>query len=99
MCKSRHVEIVQDAAREWNTEGKGHGGVSGKTGYKYSSSGEFLVQGSTCNLCSLTNTTWHSFQRAAPPGTSRTTSLETKFSTQVVDSLECQVLLWYLIPL
>jgi len=42
LCKSRDVEIVQDASRVFNMGGKDHGGVSGKKGYIYSSSCDFI---------------------------------------------------------
>jgi hypothetical protein len=70
LCKSHEVEIVQDAAGELNTGGNNIGDVGGKKGYIYSSTGDFLVQGSTCEFCCLMNTKWHSLHRAAPPGTS-----------------------------
>jgi len=39
----------------YNTGGKGKGGVGGNMGYIDSSSGDFLVQGSNCEFCWLTN--------------------------------------------
>jgi len=33
LCKSRHVEIVQDAGGVINTGGKENGGAGGKKGY------------------------------------------------------------------
>jgi hypothetical protein len=51
LCKSRDVEIVQNAASVFNTRGKDNGGVGKKKGYMYSSSGDFLVQGATCEFC------------------------------------------------
>jgi len=68
--KSLDVEIVQDAASVFNTGGKDNGGVGGKKGYIYSSSGDFLIQGSTCESCWLTNTKRCSLHLAAPPDTS-----------------------------
>jgi len=38
LCKSRDVEIVQDAGGVFYTGRKENGGVGGKTGYIYSSS-------------------------------------------------------------
>jgi hypothetical protein len=60
----------QDAVSLYNTGGKENGGVGGKKGYIYSSSGDFLVQGSTCEFCWLGNTKRRSLHPAAPPGTS-----------------------------
>jgi hypothetical protein len=68
--KSRDVEIVQDAAGVFITGGKDNGGVDGKKGSIYLSSSDFLVQGSTCEFCSLTNTKRRSLHLAAPPSTS-----------------------------
>ena len=42
LCKSRNVEIVQDAAGVFDTGGKQNGGVGWMKGYIYSSSGDFL---------------------------------------------------------
>jgi len=44
LCKSRDVDIVQDAGGMFATGGKENGGVGGKKGYIYSSSCDFLVQ-------------------------------------------------------
>jgi len=44
LCKSRDVEIVQDASGVFNMGGKVNGGVGGKMGNLYSSSRDFLVQ-------------------------------------------------------
>jgi hypothetical protein len=92
------VEIVQDAACVCITGGTDNGGLGGKPGYIYICSGDFLVQGSTCVFCWLTNTKLSRLRLAAPPGTSWTSSLETRFSTRGEDSLQQQVLLWDLIP-
>jgi hypothetical protein len=70
LWKSLDVEIVQDAAGVFNMGGKDNGGVARKKGYIYSSSGDFLVQGSTREICWLTNTERCSHHLAAPPGTS-----------------------------
>jgi hypothetical protein len=51
LCKSRDVELVQDAAGVFNTGGKDNGGVGRTNGYIYSSSGDFLVRSSTCEFC------------------------------------------------
>jgi hypothetical protein len=69
LFKSRDVKIVQDAAGALNTGGKDNGGAGGKKEYIYSSSGNFLVQGSTGEFCWLTNTKRHSLYLTAPPGT------------------------------
>jgi hypothetical protein len=37
LCKSQDVEIVQDTAGVFNTEGNDNKGVAGKTGCPYSS--------------------------------------------------------------
>jgi len=60
----------QDAVGVYNTGGKAKEDVCGKKGYIYSSSGDFLVQGSTCEFCWLRNTKRRSVHVAAPPGTS-----------------------------
>jgi hypothetical protein len=70
LCQSRDVKIVQDAAGELYMGGKDTGGVGRKKGYIDSSSGNFLVQGSTWEFCWLTNTKWRSLHLATPPGTS-----------------------------
>jgi len=54
----------------YNTGGNENGGVGGKKGYIYLSSGDFLVHGSTCEFCWLRNTKRRSLHPAAPPGTS-----------------------------
>jgi len=54
----------------YNTGGKEKAGVGGKQGYIYSSSGDFLVQGSTFELYWLTNTKRPSPHLAELPGTS-----------------------------
>jgi len=77
----------QDAVGVYNTGGKEKGGGGGKKGYIYSSSGDFLVQGSTCQFCWLTNTKRPSLHLAELPGTSWTTSLEMRFSSPGEDSL------------
>jgi hypothetical protein len=48
LCKSRDVEIVQDAAGVFIMRGQDNGSVGGKKEYIYATSGNFLVQGSTC---------------------------------------------------
>jgi hypothetical protein len=96
---SHDLAIVQDAAGVFNRGRKDNGGVGGRKGYIYMSSGDFLVQGSTCEFCSLTNTKRRSLHPATPPGTSGTTSLETRFSTRREDNFQCRALLWHLIPL
>jgi hypothetical protein len=63
------VKIAQNAAGVFNTRGKDNGGVGGNMGDKYSSSGDFLVQGSTYKFYWLTNTNRHFLRVAAPPGT------------------------------
>jgi hypothetical protein len=70
LCKSRDVEIVQDAAGVFNTGAQDNGGVGGMMGYIYSSSGDFLVQDSTCEFCWLMNTTRcnHPTQLQTPSG-------------------------------
>jgi hypothetical protein len=50
LCKSRDVTIVQDAAGVFDMEGNDNAGVGGKKRYIHSSSGEFLVQDSTCEF-------------------------------------------------
>jgi hypothetical protein len=70
LCKSHDVKIVQNAAGVLNTGGKDNGGEGGKKGYIYSSSSDFLVQGSTCEFCWLTNTKWRGLDLAVPPGIS-----------------------------
>jgi hypothetical protein len=70
LCKSRDVEIVPDASGVFNMGGINTGGVGWKMGYIYSSSGDFLVQGSTCDLCWSTNTKRRSLHLPVPPGTS-----------------------------
>jgi len=57
------------------------------------SSGNFLVQGSTCEFCWLTNTKWPSLHLRQPPSTTWTTSIMNKISTFVGDSLCYRVLL------
>jgi len=42
--KSRDVQIVQDGGGGYDPGGKEKGGVGGKKGYIYSSSGNFSVQ-------------------------------------------------------
>ena len=42
LCKSRDVEIVQDAAVVFNMGGKDNGGVGGKKRYIYSSSCDLI---------------------------------------------------------
>jgi hypothetical protein len=69
LCKSQDVKAVPDAASVFNTGGKDNGGVGAKMGYIYSSSGDFLVQGSTCEFCWLINTKWRIVHLAATPGT------------------------------
>jgi hypothetical protein len=66
LCKSRDVKIVQDAASVFITGGNDNGGVRVKKGYIYSNSGDFLVQGSTCEFGWLMNTTRRSLHLAAP---------------------------------
>jgi hypothetical protein len=58
LCRSRDVVMVQDSAGVLNKGGKDNGVVGGKKGYIYSSSGNFLVQGSTCEFCWLMNLKW-----------------------------------------
>jgi len=94
--KSRDFEIVQDADGVHNTGAKKTGGVGGKKGYIYSSSGDFLVQVVRYDAFDsypafrwLTNTKQPSLLPAQPPGTSWTTSLKTRFSTCGEDSLRC----------
>jgi hypothetical protein len=70
LCKSRDVDIVQDVASVFNKRGKDSEGVGEKKGYIYSGSGDFFVQGSTCEFCWLTNTKQHSHHLATAPGTS-----------------------------
>jgi hypothetical protein len=60
----------QDAVGVYNTGGKEIGDVAGKKGYIYSCSGDFLVQGSTCEICWLRNTKRRRLHLAASPGTS-----------------------------
>jgi len=48
--------------------------------------------GSTCEFCWSTITKRPSLHLAEPPGASRTTSLETKFSTRREGSLQCRAL-------
>jgi hypothetical protein len=66
---------------------------AGNMGYIYSSSGDFLVQGSTCEFYLLMNTNRRCLRVAAPPVTSWTISLETWFSNCGEDSLQHRVLL------
>jgi len=99
LCKSRDVEIVQDAAGVFNMAGKDNTGVGGRKGYIYWISGNFLIEGSTCEFCCLTNTKRCSIHFAAPRGTSWTTSLETRFSIHGEDSLQRRVLHYHLILL
>ena len=75
--KSRDVEIVQDAGGVYNTGGKEKGGVGGKQGYIYSTSGDFLVQlvrydtfDSYPLFCLLTNTKPLGLRPAQPPASS-----------------------------
>jgi hypothetical protein len=58
-----------DAVGVYNMGGKEKGGVGGNKGYIYSSSGDFLVEGSTCEFCWLTNTKRPSLHLAELPGT------------------------------
>ena len=104
--KSRDVVRVQDPGVVYNMGGKGKGGVGGKRGYIYSSSGAFLVQhvrydtfDSYPVFCWLTNTTRSSLHLALPLGTSYMTSLERRCSTRGEDSLQRQALLLHHIPL
>jgi len=60
----------QDAVGVYNTGGKEKGGEGGNKGYIYSISCDFLVQGSTCEFCWLTNTKRPSLHLAELPGTS-----------------------------
>ena len=70
LCKSLDVERVEDAGGASNTGGKEKGGVGGKKGYIYSSSGNFSVQGSTCEFFWLTNTKRPCLHLAELPGNS-----------------------------
>jgi len=54
----------------YNTGVKEKGDVGGKKGYIYSSSGDFLDQGSTSEFCWLRNTKRRSLRLATPPLTS-----------------------------
>ena len=106
LCKSHDVKIVHDAGGVYNTGGNEQGGVRGKKGYVYSSSGDFLVQhvrydtfDSYPVLCWLTNTKQPCLLLAQPPGTSSMTSLKTRLITCSVDSLQPRVLLLDDIPL
>jgi len=85
----------QDPVGVYNTGGKEKGGVGGKKGYIYSSSGDFLLQGSTCEFCWLTNTKRPWRHLAELPGTSWTTCLETRFSTRGEDSIPRRALHWH----
>jgi hypothetical protein len=98
LCMSRDVEIVQDAAGVCDMGGKDNGGVGRKKGYIYSSSGDCLVHCSPREFCWSTNTKRPSLHCAAPPSTSWTTSLETRFCTPSEDSLQHRPLLLHLIP-
>jgi len=106
LCKSREVEIVQYACREFNTGGKGNNGVGGKKGYKYSSYSDFLVQlvrydklDSYHAFCWLMNTKRPRLYLSQPPGTWWIRSLATRFSTHSEESQPCQVLLLHLTAL
>jgi hypothetical protein len=70
LCQSHDVDIVQDAASEFNKGGHNNGGVVGKNRYIYFSSCDFLVQGSTFEFCWLKNTKRRSLHLPVPPGTS-----------------------------
>jgi hypothetical protein len=70
LCKSRDVERVRDAASVFSMRGTANAGVDGKKGYIYSSSGDFLVQGSTYQFCCLRYTKRGSFHLATEQGTS-----------------------------
>jgi len=83
----------QDAVSVYNKWGKEKGGVCGKNGYTYSSSGDFLVQGSTCEFCWLKNTKRPNLLLVEIQGTSCMTSLETRFSTRREDCLPHRALL------
>jgi hypothetical protein len=63
-CRDQHAVGV------YNTGGKAKGGVGGRKGYIYSSSGDFLVQSSTCEFCWLRNTKRPSLDLPEQPGTS-----------------------------
>jgi len=69
LCKSRDVEIRMLSVCIIREE-KLKGGVGGNKGYIYSSSGDFLVQCSTCEFCCLKNTKRPSLHLAELPGTS-----------------------------
>jgi hypothetical protein len=77
----------RDAVRVYTMGGKEKGDVGGNKGYIYSSCCDFLVQGSTCEICWLSNIKWRSLQHAAPPGISGTMSLETRLGNRGEDSL------------
>jgi hypothetical protein len=83
----------------YNMGGEEKGDVGGKKGYIYLSSGDFLVQGLTWEFRWLRNTKGHSLHLAAPPGTSRKASFETRFSTGGEDILPRRALLWHVISL
>jgi hypothetical protein len=76
LCRSRNVEIVQDAASVFNTGGKENGGVDGREGYIDPSSCDFLVQLVRYNtldsypaFCWLMNTKRPSLHLAQQPRT------------------------------
>jgi len=60
----------QNAVGVYNTGGQENGGVGSQKGYIFSSSRDFLVQGSTCEFCWLTNTKWTSLHLSELPATS-----------------------------
>jgi len=105
-CKSRDVEIVQNAGGVFTTWRNENGGVGGKKGCIYSSWCDFLVQlesydnfDSYLAFCWLTNTKHPSLYLAQPPGTLCMTSLKTRFSTRGEGCLWCQALLVHHTPL
>jgi hypothetical protein len=77
LCKSREIEIIQDAGGVLNIGGKESGGVGRKKGCIYPSSCDFLIHlvrydifDSYPAFCWLMNTTQASLHVAQPLGTS-----------------------------
>ena len=104
LCKSRDVDIVQDAGGVFNTGSKENGGVGGKKREWRCRREEgiyileFLQFDSYPGCCWLMNTKRPSLHVAHPPSTSGMRSLETRSSTRGDDTLRHRALLWHHIP-